>query len=202
MIAALEERVVSLERDRRIVEAAATCFVEYGFKRTSIEQVAQQAGVGKGTVYLACENKEDLFYKAVHKDLVDWTAHILQFVDPRRPVAEILHALAKNGVTYLGDHPLVRGLFAGVHERLLPDWAERFADLRTSGRATLAEVFRQGVRKGELRADLDVELAAAIVQDLQHSCYIVYGEAWLRDVPAAETRLHAQVELILHGLRP
>ena len=116
------------------------CFIELGFKKSSIDEIAVRANVGKGTVYLACESKADLFYRAVHADLQAWAAQIARFVDPRQSAEQILRKMAETGVIYLGDHPLVRGLFAGVHEGMMPDWAERFSELRAMGRSTVADV--------------------------------------------------------------
>jgi AcrR family transcriptional regulator len=48
------------KRDR-ILDAAQELFVRYGVKRTSIDDVAREAGIAKGTVYLSFESKAELF---------------------------------------------------------------------------------------------------------------------------------------------
>jgi AcrR family transcriptional regulator len=49
------------EKRDRILDAAQSLFVRYGVKRTSIDDVAREAGVAKGTVYLSFEFKAELF---------------------------------------------------------------------------------------------------------------------------------------------
>ncbi|MCG8423715.1 MAG: TetR/AcrR family transcriptional regulator [Proteobacteria bacterium] len=44
-----------------IVEAALRLFSDYGYRRTSVADVADAAGIAKGTVYLYFDNKESLF---------------------------------------------------------------------------------------------------------------------------------------------
>ncbi len=44
----------------RIIEAAEQRLWHYGFKKTTIEEIASDAGVGKGTVYLHFDSKEDV----------------------------------------------------------------------------------------------------------------------------------------------
>jgi AcrR family transcriptional regulator len=185
----------------RIIAAATRCFVENGYKGTSIDEIAERAGVAKGSVYHACESKADLFYQAVHRDLQAWAAQIARFVDPRRSAGDIMRQMAESGVLYLAEHPLVRDLFSGVHAGTLSDWAERFEQLRTLGRATLADVLRMGVRSGEFRKDLDVEETAGVIQDLTHSGYIMYGAKWAADPTTAKRRVAAFMELALEGLR-
>jgi AcrR family transcriptional regulator len=186
---------------QRILDAAMAVFVECGYKDAAIDEIARRADIAKGTVYLACESKADLFYQVVHRDLQAWAAQIARFVDPRKPASEILSRMAHNGITYIAEHPLVRGLFSGAHQGLLPDWTDRFEQLRTMGRADVAEVLRMGVRSGEFRADIDVEEFAAILQDLTHTGYVLYGDRWVTDPKIGQKRIAGVLDLALNGLR-
>ena len=51
-----------------ILESATRLFARLGFKKCSIDEIARAAGVAKGTIYLACDSKTDLFYQG--KDLL------------------------------------------------------------------------------------------------------------------------------------
>jgi AcrR family transcriptional regulator len=186
---------------QRILDVATKAFVKHGYKDTSIDEIARQADIAKGTVYLVCESKADLFYQVVHRDLKAWGAQISRFVDPRMPASEILAKMAHNGPRYLADHPLTRDLLAGVHHGLLSDWAERFEQLRTMGRADVAEVLRMGIRNGEFRKDLDVEECAGILQDLTHAGYVLYGEKWGEDPDLAKRRIAGVLDVVLNGLK-
>jgi AcrR family transcriptional regulator len=44
-----------------LLSAAKRCFLMHGYRRTSIDDVAQEAGVAKGTVYLYFKSKEEIF---------------------------------------------------------------------------------------------------------------------------------------------
>jgi AcrR family transcriptional regulator len=50
------------EKYRRLLEIAAGEFARVGFERSSVDTIAELAGVGKGTVYLYFENKAALFH--------------------------------------------------------------------------------------------------------------------------------------------
>ena len=45
----------------RILEAAKSCFLNYGFKRTSMADIAEKAGISRPAIYLYFENKEAIF---------------------------------------------------------------------------------------------------------------------------------------------
>src|ERR1044072_380059 len=58
------------ERPEEILDAAFDVFGEQGFARTRLEEVAQRAGVSKGTLYLYFDSKETLFREMVRAKAV------------------------------------------------------------------------------------------------------------------------------------
>ena len=56
-------------RPREIVESALAIFARDGFAGTRLEDVADRAGISKGTIYLYFENKEELFKACVRETL-------------------------------------------------------------------------------------------------------------------------------------
>src|SRR5262245_12062425 len=52
-------------REERILDAAATLLVRWGYRKTTIDDVAHEAGVGKGTIYLHWKDKNALFRAAL-----------------------------------------------------------------------------------------------------------------------------------------
>jgi AcrR family transcriptional regulator len=46
---------------QRIIREAASEFARLGFEQANINTIAEQAGIGKGTIYLYFENKRELF---------------------------------------------------------------------------------------------------------------------------------------------
>jgi AcrR family transcriptional regulator len=49
------------DKSARILKAALDLFVRYGIKRTSIDDIAREAGIAKGTLYLYYQSKDALF---------------------------------------------------------------------------------------------------------------------------------------------
>lgn len=57
------------EVKERIIQSAIECFSKYGLDRTRMDDVAQKAGLSKGTLYLYFKSKEDLFYVICENNL-------------------------------------------------------------------------------------------------------------------------------------
>lgn len=66
----LRETPAPREKREAILAAALTLFGHYGYRRTSIDDIAQEAGIAKGTVYLYFKSKEEIF-RALSRQLLD-----------------------------------------------------------------------------------------------------------------------------------
>lgn len=194
--------MIQHERRERIVLSAIRAFGQLGYKRVSVDEIARKAGVAKGTVYLACKNKEDLYYQAVLREVREFLAEVGRNFDPRMPADELLEKCTRDGLRVLRERPLVRQLLAW-HLDELPEWRARFMELRDMTQSAIAEILRIGVRQGIFRADLDVDETAALLRDMQaagYIFYVVHGEE------AAEEDLYlnrtlAGLQLVIEGLR-
>src|SRR3954465_13861226 len=83
----------SEETRGRIVAAARELFRERGFDATSAEQIAERAGVAKGTVFLHGGSKERLLLMAYEADVLETATRALAAVDPAQPLAAALHGI-------------------------------------------------------------------------------------------------------------
>jgi AcrR family transcriptional regulator len=182
-----------------ILSAACRAFARWGFKKASVEEIAKEAGVAKGTVYLACDTKEDLYYQAVHREVRAWTAEVAKLVDPRVPADQLLVQCAQAALAYLRHRPLVRELLFGNTHLLLPEWGERLDELRALGRQNLVEILRLGVKQARFRSDLDIDELAAILQDFSISTYLFHDRGVANDERLAK-RLTVGLDLLMNGL--
>lgn len=130
--------------------------VPYG--SLSMEQVANRAGVGKATVYRRWPNKESL--------VVDSMATLWQECPP--PVLDDDRTTRDRIVEYLNTmvglmHSELAGLIFGsvmAAATLHPELVHRYQQVAIEPRRDqLRMILRHGIAAGELRADLDVELA-------------------------------------------
>lgn len=157
-----------MERAKKesILDAATRAFAQFGFRKASVDEIAREAGVAKGTVYLACDSKEDLYYQAVHREVRTLVAELSRLIDPRVPADQLLQQLALHAVQIVESKPLVRDLLSGLCDGMLPGWVDRFDELRSLGHAHVVEVLKLGIKQGLFRAELDVDEAASLIQDL------------------------------------
>jgi AcrR family transcriptional regulator len=193
--------IVEREKKESILKAASQVFSRFGLKKASIDEIAKDAGVAKGTVYLACESKEDLFYQAVHRELRAWIGECGHTIDPRVPADQLMESLVLASIGFLEARPLVRDLFLGAHGNLMPRWRARLDELRNLGHANIVELIRLGIKQGRFREDLDVPHVAELLQDLHLGTYLFRTHQLQAQPAEALRRLKAGLDLVLNGLR-
>jgi AcrR family transcriptional regulator len=128
------------EHRNAILDAATEIFARFGFKKASIDDIARRAGIGKGTVYLHFESKEELF------------AAVIRRIGMKAFAA--LEAAVKNART---PQAKIRA-FLDTRNR---KFAEMAADLRISTGALLEVLAEAEPHRRETRA-----LEAALLEDI------------------------------------
>jgi AcrR family transcriptional regulator len=142
--------------DKAIIEATLDLLAEEGgVAGVSIEAVAARAGVGKTTIYRRWPNKEALIIDAL-------AALKAPFPEPRgASVRDDLVALARAFVADKTDKKRVDCYWSVLNSsERYPELMARFTrEIIEPRRECMRQVLRRGVATGELRPDLDVELA-------------------------------------------
>jgi len=148
--------------DRAIIAATLEIFADEGYHALSMESVAARAGVGKATIYRRWPGKKELVIDALATLNDDLLAARQQL--PERTVDRIraiLRHLATRDTDSLAGRILPRMVVYSVSQ---PDlYEEYFQRVITPRRQWLYGILREGVRRGELRPDLDVEVAALAI---------------------------------------
>ncbi|ANS73390.1 TetR family transcriptional regulator [Paenibacillus yonginensis] len=68
----------AIDRRKQVLDAAAKSFSLFGYKATTMDQVAKIANVGKGTIYTFFANKEELFDEILRSVLAEMKAVVLR----------------------------------------------------------------------------------------------------------------------------
>jgi AcrR family transcriptional regulator len=103
----------------RILEAATGLFVRFGYRKTSIDEVARAAGVAKGTVYLYYRNKAELVLHAIALEKCGYLDRLEPLLEAEMAAGERLRALIALGLIGMQEMPLLSSLSGGDHELAL-----------------------------------------------------------------------------------
>ena len=191
------ERRIGRPRDARadqvILQTTLELIAERGVHGFRTQDVAERAGVGKGAIYRRHRSKDDLVMASVAA-LVDQEIVVPDTGSTRADVEALMQEAVE---LYRRSLPgrLMPNLVSAMAER--PELAqavrERFLIRR---RQALTEVFRRGVERGDLRPDVDLELALDVLGGPLFYRLLITGG------PLDEQLANGVTELIMRGFAP
>jgi AcrR family transcriptional regulator len=189
------------ETRRAILEAARKRFLHYGFKKTTIDEIAADAGIGKGTVYLYFETKEALLLTLAREVKRNVTNQMRAIAESLASPEEKLRRMLLASV--LSVHDVAQVTVHGtelVNELLSP----RLMECGQPERKAQLELLTQVLTEGEF--DLPCEPAEAASHFLL--AMVPFFPPYLNPCHASpscrrglEAQATAMLDFLLHGIR-
>ncbi|MEV4159047.1 TetR/AcrR family transcriptional regulator [Nonomuraea dietziae] len=186
-----------MERADRILDAAAALLVRFGYRKVTIEDIAQRAGIGKGTVYLHWRTKQQLFDALLLREAIAYLESLL--AELRRDPATVLpHRLLSFSFADVHGRPVLQTLVTGDTRALQGLLADR--PLRSQELLATKRMFELLVGHGLLRDD--VPHLTYAMSALNSGFYLVDA----LDPQAAELDVRAKADalafVVRHALEP
>jgi AcrR family transcriptional regulator len=143
----------------RILQSAAELFAEREFELVLIDEVAAQAGVGKGSVYRQFKSKEQLYAAAVINGFTELQREIRAALAGCTSMREQIATIVRHTVGFFWSR---RQFFALLRDpKALPPSQERqYQAQRDNLSRLISGVLDDGVKRGAIRSGLDTRLAA------------------------------------------
>jgi AcrR family transcriptional regulator len=144
----------------QIVEAANRCFHRFGLRRTTVEDVAREARVSRGSVYRYFKDKDSLVQTVMVRNAAVFFEEVRRKLDAQPTFEDKLAEAAVLAIGYRRTDPVYAGLAATEPETLailLTTQSEQFMRMSTD---FLLPYIAQAKRAGELRKELNDPRAA------------------------------------------
>jgi len=151
---------------QEILDAAEGLFVRYGFKKTSIDDVARTARIGKGSVYLHFSSKEEIFAEVVRRVSSRMLETLVAAVKRARSPVGKLRAFVEAKLTSVAELAAEYHLGEETVLELLP-LANSLREAHLAQEKSLLEhVLRDGVASGALTLEHPDLVATGIMATL------------------------------------
>lgn len=152
------------EKVARIMEAASRIFAHNGFRKTTLEEIAEAASMGKATLYhYFPQGKEQIFGAVVQHVVDDLFKRIVQVINGPGTVAERLNNYLRLRVSAYHEQTALFGTSEETMGELYPLAETELARHLAQELALLVGLVTSGVRSGEFRA-VNAALVARIIQ--------------------------------------
>ncbi|MFQ3580946.1 MAG: TetR/AcrR family transcriptional regulator [Chloracidobacterium sp.] len=183
-----------------ILRAAIKVFARNGYFNSKVSDVAREAGVADGTVYLYFKNKDDLLFSIITEMLDSFIAHVRAAIAPLTSPLAQLREIARLHLEMLGRDRDLAVVFE-VEIRHSTKFMEEFSTKKLSEYLDLIQqVIEDGQRVGEFRAEINARIATKVF----FGALDEMATNWIlsrRGKPLAGA-VEPVLDLLLHGLAP
>ena len=182
---------------QEIMRAAEGLFRNRRFHEVTLDRVAEEAKVSKGTIYRFFEDKDDLFFQTATSGIDELCARLEEQVRRGARFEErLLTACGRIASFFEERRPL---FYMMQSEEIHADTGKRSLQKRWQAArkkliAALAAVIGQGVRGGRIRAEVPAEVLAAYLLGMLRA-----RARELADTPGKAKRLELMLEIFCRG---
>ncbi len=186
------------DKRQLIMSAAEALFTSRRLHEITLDDVARDAHVGKGTIYRYFRDKDDLFFQTATQGF-DQLCQLLQHrVPDNAPFAEqLLRACHEISGFFAGRRQLFQmmqteeGRMSWCHGSIRRRWITHRGKLRLA----LATILQKGIDEAALRADIEAGVMAVLLLGMMRT-----RARELEDEPGEPPTVEAVVEVFLNGV--
>ncbi|WP_107421567.1 TetR/AcrR family transcriptional regulator [Streptomyces nanshensis] len=184
----------------KLFQAAVTLIADQGFSATTVDEIAEQAGVAKGTVYYNFASKSELFEELLRHGVELLTADLRAAADATAEAGgghvDALDAMVRAGLVFIDRYPAFTRLYVAELWRTNRAWNSTLLVVRKEAVAVVEQELRAGMDEGELSGDIDVSLTAAALVGM----VLVAALDWKAFQPERSLDdVHGALSLLLQG---
>jgi len=150
-------------KPQQIIDAAIRVFARNGYYNSRVSDIAREAGIASGTIYLYFKTKDEILVTLFREKMAEWVAQVRrQIADEPDAVAKIRRLVALHFNVLEGDPPLAEVVqvelrqghkfFRGASAHEVSAYFE-----------LIGAVLHEGIAAGQFRPDLPVKMATKML---------------------------------------
>ncbi|MGK5732877.1 TetR/AcrR family transcriptional regulator [Streptomyces sp. URMC 124] len=185
---------------RKLFDAAVTLIAEQGFSSTTVDEIAERAGVAKGTVYYNFASKTDLFEELLRHGMELLTGALRAAAEETAErgggAAEALDAMIRAGLDFVARQPSLAQLYVAELWRTNRAWRPTLTRVRQQAVEVIESVLREAAAEDDPAAGTDVALTASALFGM----VLVTALDWQSFQPERSVdEVHASLARVLQG---
>lgn len=153
--------------DEVILKSALKCFAVYGYKKTTLEDIARELNLGNSSVYAYTPSKRDLYEDVVRYVMQRWQGRVKAAVERESTAAWKFRALCETALVYLSEDEEFCALLKNDPTifPMFPE-ADPYEEINAESVAMIGRILDEGQASGDFR-----KLNTAVVAELIFTMY-------------------------------
>jgi AcrR family transcriptional regulator len=131
-----------------LYQASLELFATFGYKKTTVEDVADKLDMTKGNLYFYVKNKKQLYEQTITHALTQWKDHVKKAVEKKIDPVEKFQTMAVSALAYIEKNaPLRRIIMNDPSIFTLSPKEDRFSETNQAAMTILKTILEQGVEQ-------------------------------------------------------
>ena len=165
------QHALQIDRQSRILDAAERCFVRSGFHRTTMQDVAAEAGMSPGNLYRYFPSKDAIVAGLTERDRSQMAQDFAAFENG----ADFMATFMALGRKHFEEEPRERAILCleiWAESARNPAFAAMCAEFEQDVIRRLRDVLQQALDRGEIAPSVDPHAAATAIMTLGNGLFV------------------------------
>lgn len=142
------------DKRSRILKAAVKVFAQVGFYNAKVSQIAKNAGIADGTIYLYFKNKDEILISIFEEEMAKFIAKVSKEIESETDVKSRLQVFVKTHLDFVKKNPRLAQVFQ-LELRQSNKFIKEYAGSKLKEYLNVAgDIIEEGQRQGVIRKDL------------------------------------------------
>jgi AcrR family transcriptional regulator len=186
-------------RRDQMLQVAARLFSERGYHGTSMQDLAEDLGMLRGSLYAHIESKEDLLFHIVDEGADRFIARMSEVASSDSDPFEKLRAGLLAHITTVAEHLDASTVFLNDWRLLSPARKKQIGKKRSRYEQLVSSIIEEGIKSGSFRNDLDPRFAALTFLSTVNWLYQWYDPKGPLDAAGIADKFS---EILINGFAP
>jgi TetR/AcrR family fatty acid metabolism transcriptional regulator len=151
------------DKPQQIIDAAVRVFARHGYFNSRVSDIAREAGMASGTIYLYFKTKDEILVTMFREKMAQWVELVRSAIAGAPDAAEKIRRLITLHFRILEDHPDLAEVVQVELRQGHKFFRGASAHEITSYFALIGSVLEEGMAAGRFRSDLPVKVATKML---------------------------------------
>lgn len=179
----------------KILESAVQLFSKSNYHAVSMSEIAEGAGISKGTLYWHFDSKEDLFREITIKGMNYFNNKFIEIAETDKKSEQKIHHLIKFVLNTLVEHLNMMDVFRNNIELISTEFKNTIKKNHERNIGVVAEIIQQGIDDGVIKQENPVDISTMLL-----SVLFTPQTKELLDSDQVEKKINFIYDFIMNGI--
>jgi AcrR family transcriptional regulator len=138
-------------KKEQLLQAAKQLFSRFGFKKTTVDEIAETAGMSKRTVYEVFDSKEKILAELVMNEALSFRKHLIDQIKLLEDPVAKFKLFCEMSTLYFDQNPFLDQVLFDEADLYQPFLGDEIHVVEQGMQGIISNLLREGIRRGVYR---------------------------------------------------